>query len=118
EGVRRRYSTWQARPQCEEFLATRHIDPVPVHDTAGGARMVAESGRLEDAAIASVEAGAHLGLAVLAAHIQNYPGTSTKFAVSGTNDAGRGPANKTSLVMAGDDRPGSLFRSLKPLADR
>jgi chorismate mutase/prephenate dehydratase len=38
--------------------------------------------------------------------------------VIGTNDAGLGPANKTSLVMTGDDRPGSLFRSLKPLADR
>lgn len=118
EGVRRAYSHWQALAQCEEFLATRHIDPVPVHDTAGGARMVAESGRLEDAAIASVEAGANLGLAVLAEHIQTYPDNFTKFGVIGTNDAGLGPANKTSLVMAGDDRPGSLFRSLKPLADR
>jgi prephenate dehydratase len=80
--------------------------------------MVAESGRLEDAAIASVEAGANLGLAVLAEHIQTYPDNFTKFGVIGTNDAGLGPANKTSLVMAGDDRPGSLFRSLKPLADR
>jgi prephenate dehydratase len=112
EGVRRAYSHWQALAQCEEFLATRHIDPVPVHDTAGAARMVAESGRPEDAAIASVEAGANLGLAVLAEHIQ------TKFDVSGTNDAGLGLANKTSLVMTGDDRPGSLFRALKPLADR
>jgi prephenate dehydratase len=118
EGVRRAYSHWQALAQCEEFLATRHIDPVPVHDTAGGARMVAESGRLEDAAIASVEAGANLGLAVLAEHIQTYPDNFTKFGVIGTNDAGLGTANKTSLVMAGDDRPGSLFRSLKPLADR
>ena len=118
EGVRRAYSHWQALAQCEEFLATRHIDPVPVHDTAGGARMVAESGRVEDAAIASVEAGANLGLAVLAEHIQTYPDNFTKFGVIGTNDAGLGTANKTSLVMAGDDRPGSLFRSLKPLADR
>jgi len=118
EGVRRAYSHWQALAQCEEFLATRHIDPVPVHDTAGGARMVAESGRLEDAAIASVEAGANLRLAVLAEHIQTYPDNFTKFGVIGTNDAGLGPANKTSLVMTGDDRPGSLFRSLKPLADR
>jgi prephenate dehydratase len=117
EGVRRAHSHWQALAQCEEFLATRHIDPVPVHDTAGAARMVAESGRLEDAAIASIEAGVNLGLSVLAEHIQTYPDNFTKFGVIGTNDAGLGPANKTSLVMAGDDRPGSLFRSLKPLAD-
>jgi prephenate dehydratase len=37
EGVRRAFSHWQALAQCEEFLATHHIDPVPVHDTAGGA---------------------------------------------------------------------------------
>jgi prephenate dehydratase len=118
EGVRRAYSHWQALAQCEEFLATHHIDPVPVHDTAGGARMVAEGGRVEDAAIASVEAGTNLGLAVLAEHIQTYPDNFTKFAVIGTADAGLGPPNKTSLVMAGDDRPGSLFRALKPFADR
>jgi prephenate dehydratase len=118
EGVKRAYSHWQALAQCEEFLATHHIDPAPVHDTAGGARMVAESGRPEDAAIASVEAGTNLGLAVLAEHIQTYPDNFTKFGVIGTSDAGLGPPNKTSLVMAGDDRPGSLFRALKPFADR
>lgn len=118
ERVRRALSHWQALAQCEEFLASHHIDPVPVHDTAGGARMVAESGNVEDAAIASVEAGTNLGLAVLAEHIQTYPDNFTKFGVIGTDDAGLGPPNKTSLVMAGDDRPGSLFRALKPFADR
>ena len=117
EGIERAYSHWQALAQCEEFLTTHRIDPVPVHDTAGGARMVAERGRADEAAIASVEAGGHLGLAVLAEHIQTYPDNFTKFGVIGTRDAGLGPANKTSLVMAGDDRPGSLFRALQPLAD-
>jgi len=117
ESIGRAYSHWQALAQCEEFLTTHHIDPVPVHDTAGGARMVAEHGRTDEAAIASVEAGGKLGLAVLAEHIQTYPDNFTKFAAIGTRDAGLGPANKTSLVMAGDDRPGSLFRALQPLAD-
>ena len=117
EGIERAYSHWQALAQCEEFLTTHRIDPVPVHDTAGGARMVAERARSDEAAIASVQAGANLGLAVLAEHIQTYPDNFTKFGVIGTRDAGLGPANKTSLVMAGDDRPGSLFRALQPLAD-
>jgi prephenate dehydratase len=117
EGVRRAYSHWQALAQCEEFLSTHRIDPVPVHDTAGGARLVAEAARTDEAAIASVEAGAALGLTVLAEHIQTYPDNFTKFGAIGTRDAELGPANKTSLVMAGDDRPGSLFRSLQPLAD-
>jgi prephenate dehydratase len=118
EAIARAYSHWQALAQCEEFLTSHRIDPVPVHDTAGGARMVAERRRTDEAAIASVEAGGRLGLTVLAEHIQTYPDNFTKFAAIGTGDAGLGPANKTSLVMAGDDRPGSLFRSLKPLADR
>lgn len=118
EGVRRAYSHWQALAQCEEFLTSRRIDPVPVHDTAGGARLVAERADVEEAAIASVEAGTRLGLIVLAEHIQTYPDNFTKFAAIGTRDAGLGPANRTSLVMAGDDRPGSLFRALQPFADR
>jgi prephenate dehydratase len=118
EGVRRAYSHWQALAQCEEFLTSRRIDPVPVHDTAGGARLVAERADVEEAAIASVEAGTRLGLIVLAEHVQTYPDNFTKFAAIGTRDAGLGPANKTSLVMAGDDRPGSLFRALQPFADR
>ena len=118
EGITRAYSHWQALAQCEEFLSTHHIDPVPVHDTAGGARLVAEAGRTDEAAIASVEAGSNLGLTVLAEHIQTYPDNFTKFGAIGTRDAGLGPADRTSLVMAGDDRPGSLFRSLQPFADR
>ena len=70
EGIRRAYSHWQALAQCEEFLTSHHIDPVPVHDTAGGARMIAERKRTDEAAIASVEAGSRLGLTVLAEHIQ------------------------------------------------
>jgi prephenate dehydratase len=118
EGIARAYSHWQALAQCEEFLTSHRIDPVPVHDTAGGARMVAERARPDEGAIASVEAGTRLGLTVLAEHIQTYPDNFTKFAAIGTRDAGLGIPTKTSLVMAGDDRPGSLFRSLQPLADR
>jgi len=54
EDVRRASSHWQALAQCEEFLTTHHIDPVPVHDTAGAARLVAERGDPHEAAIASV----------------------------------------------------------------
>jgi prephenate dehydratase len=117
EGVTRAFSHWQALAQSEDFLAAHRIEPVPVHDTAGAARMVAESGRTEDAAIASVEAAAKLGLVVLAERIQTVPDNFTKFAVVGTKDAGLGSPDKTSLVMAVHDRPGSLLASLKPFAD-
>lgn len=118
EGIRRAFSHWQALAQSEDFLAIHHIEPVPVHDTAGAARMVAEAGRVEDAAIASVEAANRLGLSVLAERIQTYPDNFTKFAVVGTADPGLGTPDKCSLVMAVADRPGSLLASLQPFAER
>jgi len=118
EGIKRAFSHWQALAQSEDFLAVHRIEPMPVHDTAGAARMVAERGDPEEAAIASVGAAVRLGLTVLAERIQTYPDNFTKFAVIGTKDAGLGPADKTSLVMAVADRPGSLLSSLQPFAER
>jgi len=118
EGVKRARSHWQALAQCEEFLASLRIEPVPVHDTAGAARLVAESGDPAEAAIASVDAAAINGLAVLAERIQTDKENLTKFAVIGTHDAGLGAPDKTSLVMAVLDEPGSLLHSLEPFAGR
>jgi prephenate dehydratase len=117
ERIRRVYSHWQALAQSEDFLASLRVETVAVHDTAGAARMVAERGLADEAAVAGVEAGARLGLAVLAERIQTHPDNFTKFAVIGTRDAGLGSPDKTSLVMAVHDRPGSLLSSLKPFAD-
>jgi prephenate dehydratase len=118
EGIRRVYSHWQALAQCEEFLASLHVEMHPVHDTAGAARMVAERGDPREAAVASVEAGTKFGLVVLAERIQTYPDNFTKFAVIGTREAPLGEPNKTSLVMAVHDRPGSLLGALRPFAER
>jgi prephenate dehydratase len=118
EDVRRARSHWQALAQCEEFLASMRIEPVPVHDTAGAARLIAEAGDPSEAAIASVDAAAINGLAVLAERIQTDKENLTKFAVIGTRDAGLGAPDKTSLVMAVRDEPGSLLHSLEPFAAR
>jgi prephenate dehydratase len=118
EDIRRASSHWQALAQCEEFLASMRIDPVPVHDTAGAARIIAETGSKPDGAIASVEAASRFGLAVLAERIQTEKENFTKFAVIATEGTSLGEADKTSLVMAVADRPGSLLASLQPFAQR
>jgi prephenate dehydratase len=118
ESVRHVYSHWQALAQCEEFLASLRVEMHAVHDTAGAARLVAERADPEDAAVASIEAGRKFGLKVLAEHIQTHPENFTKFAVIATDDPKLGAADKTSLVMAVLDRPGSLLASLRPFADR
>jgi prephenate dehydratase len=120
EDITRASSHWQALAQCEEFLASRRIEPVPVHDTAGAARMIAEQGNKKEAAIASVEAGTALGLAVLAERIQTEKENFTKFSAIGLDGASAdlGTPDTTSLVMAVHDRPGSLLSSLQPFAQR
>jgi prephenate dehydratase len=55
---------------------------------------------------------------VLAERIQTEKENFTKFAVLGTDDPGIGPADKTSLVWAVLDEPGSLLGSLQPFASR
>ncbi len=118
EEIRRARSHWQALAQCEEFLASMRIEPVPVHDTAGAARQIARSGEREDAAIASVEVAKNFGLAVLAERIQTEKENFTKFAILGQEDPGLGAPDKTSLVWAVLDEPGSLLGALQPFADR
>ncbi len=119
EAIKRAYSHWQALAQSEDFLAVHHIEPIPVHDTAGAARIVGEAGKLDSAAVASVEAAGKFGLAVLAERIQTHPDNFTKFAVIGTRDGAElGPADKTSFLMVVADRPGSLLASLQPFANR
>jgi prephenate dehydratase len=117
EDVERVLSHWQALAQCEEFLNGLGADMVSVHDTAGAARLVAEHADPHEAAVASVEAGERFGLAVLAEHIQTHPENFTKFVVIGTGGIDLGPSDKTSLVMAVHDRPGSLLASLAPFAE-
>ena len=107
---------WQALAQCEDFLASMRIEPVPEHDTAGAARKVAEAGDA-DGAIASVDAATVSGLIVPRSGSrprENF----TKFAIVGGSDPGLGPADKTSMVMAVLDEPGSLLGALQPFAAR
>jgi len=55
---------------------------------------------------------------VLAERIQTEKENFTKFAAISTGSPDLGAADKTSLVMAVLDRPGSLLASLQPFADR
>ena len=120
EEIRRARSHWQALAQCEEFLASMRIEPVPVHDTAGRGppdRRVGRDRTRTPRSRAST-AAKNFGLAVLAERIQTEKENFTKFAVLGTEDPGLGAADKTSLVWAVLDEPGSLLGSLEPFANR
>lgn len=116
EDVKWVFSHPQALAQCDEFLAELHVEVVPVFDTAGAARRIAEKGERDDAAIASLRAAELQGLVVLAERIQTYKDNFTKFAVIGNRETDIGSPDKTSLVFAVKDRPGSLYACLEQYA--
>ena len=118
QDVKRVSSHPQALAQCQEFLATLDAEAVPVYDTAGAAKRIAEERREGEAAIASEEAAAIYELDVLARRIQTSPHNRTRFAAIAPEFVPLGVADKTSLLLELRHEPGALYRGLRPFADR
>lgn len=111
----------QALAQCEAFIVREGLEPVPVYDTAGGARQVREEGRRDQAAIAGHRASELYDLNVVAERIQTVQENITRFFLISR----RGPrrprpprirrpryGKKTSVVCAVANEPGTLYRLL------
>ena len=109
----------QALGQSRKFLAN-HSDwhVTPCYDTAGSARMVAESKRKDIAAIASKRAASVYGLKILKEDIQSEEVNYTRFFVLEKNPSPVRGANKTSIVFATKNAPGALYSCLGEFASR
>lgn len=122
EDVRRVYSHPVALAQCTRFFAAHpHIEPVPVHDTAGGVRLVLERGRGDEAGLASEAAAMIYRGSILARGVEDNPQNFTRFFLltpPGRAIATREPARrwKTSIVFRVENKPGALFRALGAFA--
>ena len=126
DGIERVYSHAQALAQADEFLRARDWQVMTTYNTAGAARMIAEKGERDAAAIASPRVAELYGLEVLADNVQTGDENRTRFAIlarDGTtldvtaavaDDAPR----KTTLVFAVRNVPGSLHRCLGTFAAR
>ena len=119
ERLRRVYSHPQALAQCERFLRTlKGIDIIATYDTAGSAKMVADQGLADAAAIASARAGEVFGLTALALSIQDFDDNVTRFLVIGSQPFQHVAPDKTSIVFSLPNEPGSLFKALSAFALR
>jgi prephenate dehydratase len=117
-GLRRVYSHPQGLAQCERFLRTlQNVEIIATYDTAGSAKMVADAGLKDAAAIASARAGDVFGLVSLAASIQDFDDNITRFLVVGRTPLTTVP-DKTSIVFSLPNEPGSLFKALSVFALR
>lgn len=116
EELRRIYSHAQSLAQCNSWLSQHlpDVERVPVASNAEAARRAAED--VHAAAIAGATAAAHYGLSILASGIEDDPNNTTRFVVIGAQQVAASGRDKTSFVMASQNRPGAIFNLLEPLA--
>ncbi|MGD8873769.1 MAG: prephenate dehydratase [Gammaproteobacteria bacterium] len=107
----------QALAQCRGWLERNlpNAEHVAVGSNAEAARLV--SADESAAAIASDTAAELYGLVILEPNIEDQPDNTTRFLVIGTQAASPSGNDKTSLLISVRNRPGALYRMLRPLAD-
>lgn len=112
------YSHPKALEQCELFFENHPwIEEVAVHDTAGAAEFVSQSGDSTHAAIASKEASKLYDLPVLLSNIEDDHRNFTRFFIISKKPEFVPLADKASLVFSTSHKPGSLFHALKTFSD-
>jgi len=113
--IKRVLSHTQALGQCRGTLRKLGLKPVPEADTAGSARMVAESDDPAIAAIASRLAAEIYGLKILKGDIEDEAHNTTRFVIlsNARDDAkpGNGPVVTTFLFRV-RNVPAALYKAL------
>lgn len=105
------YSHPQALEQCGAYLKQINKETVPYINTAVSAQKVSESTE-PIAAIASQRAAKLYGLSIVKSNIANNADNFTRFYIISTSQYIRSFANKTSLVVTVNDKPGALYTML------
>ncbi len=127
EDLRRVYSHPQALAQCENFLRSLSsaadprlpaVEIVATYDTAGSAKLIRDGALKDTGAIASARAGEVFGLEVLASGIQDYEANLTRFVIVSRTAEVPADADKTTILFALPNEPGSLFKALSVFALR
>ena len=111
------YSHEQAIGQCSKFLnGLNGVRVVPCANTAIAAKMVAESGSRHAAAISSHPCAALYGLECVNDAIQDSDNNYTRFFCITKDPIIYAGANRISLIIACDNKPGALYEILSKLA--
>jgi chorismate mutase / prephenate dehydratase len=110
------YSHPQAFSQCRGFIKEHGYSRHVCLNTAAAAKMVAGSGDVTKAAIASSDCAEIYGLDVIRAPIQQESGNRTRFISVTRRPETRPGADRISLVFALPHQTGSLYRILARFA--
>ena len=107
------YSHEQAINQCSDFLKNHpNTKIIPVENTAVAAKLVAESGRLDVAALSSRNCQEIYGLISLADSVQDKGNNRTRFICISKNLEIYPGSDKTSIMMILSHKPGALYKVL------
>lgn len=113
--VKRALSHIQALGQCRQTLRKLGISPVPEADTAGSARIVAESRDPSIAAIATKLAAEVYGLEILMSDIEDEKHNTTRFVILAAEpddaEPGNGPC-VTTFIFRVRNVPAALYKAL------
>ena len=111
------YSHEQAIGQCGKFLnGLNGVRVIPCDNTAMAAKMVAERGDRHAAAISSHPCAALYGLETINDEIQDSDNNYTRFICVTKDPVIYAGANRISLIIACDNKPGALYEILSKLA--
>ena len=111
------YSHEQAIGQCSKFLNSLNgVRVIPCDNTAAAAKMVAERGDRHVAAISSHPCAALYGLETINDEIQDSDNNYTRFICVTKDPVIYAGANRISLIIACDNKPGALYEILSKLA--
>ncbi len=117
ESIREVVSHEQAIGQCSRFLKNHPEWKVSAaENTATAAKLVAESGRTDIAALSSVRCAELYHLAVLDDHVQNSDNNYTRFICISKDLEIYPGANRISLMLSLPHRPGALYSIIAKFA--
>lgn len=113
ENIKEIYSHEQAISQCARYLQKfKGVKVIPCENTAVAAKMVAESGRDDVAALSSRPCMKLYGLECLEESVQDMGNNYTRFICISKNLEIYPGADRTSLMLVVSHQPGSLYKVL------
>ena len=117
EDITEIYSHEQAIGQCSKYLGKLNgVRVIPCDNTAMAAKMVAESGNRHAAAISSHPCAALYGLECINDQIQDSDNNYTRFICISKDPVIYAGANRISLILSFENKPGALYEILSKLA--
>lgn len=113
------YSHPVALAQCEHYLDTYfpHAERIEYHDTAASVEFIKNKGDKSMAAIAGRVAADLYDLPILAENIEDNKANYTRFLILDAKPSAATDADKTSLVIQTDHKPGALAGVLATFAN-